>query len=166
VLETERLILRRYERADLDALVPILGDAQTMSFYPHPLTRDECESWIERNLDSYERDGFGLLVLEDKATNEFLGNCGPVKRVVEGQEDVELGWHVKRSRWRQGIATEAALACRDYAFGDFELERLISIILPANVPSQGVARKIGMSVEREAVYKGFPSLIYSMDKPR
>jgi RimJ/RimL family protein N-acetyltransferase len=166
VLETERLNLRRYELEDLDALEEILGDPETMRFYPHPYERDDCRAWIQNNLGRYESDGFGLFVIEDKASGEFLGNCGPAKRVVEGVEDVELGWHVKRSRWRQGIATEAALACRDHAFDELGLERLISIILPVNIPSQGVAKKIGMTVEREALYKGFPSLIYSMTRPR
>ena len=78
---------------------------------------------------------------------------------------MEVGYHVNRAYWRQGLATEAAAACRDHAFGVLGLDRLIAIVLPEKLPSQAVARKIGMEVEKEADHAGRRHLIFSMRKP-
>jgi RimJ/RimL family protein N-acetyltransferase len=142
-----------------------LGDAETMRFYPHPFSRDESEDWILRNIKRYEDDGFGLYAIEDKETGEFLGNCGPVRQFVEGAPETELGWHIKRSHWGRGIAPEAGAACRDHAFEELGQRRLISLIQPVNVPSQRVAEKIGMKVEREVMYAGLPHLVYALSSP-
>jgi ribosomal-protein-alanine N-acetyltransferase len=165
VLETDRLRIRPYVIEDLDEIASILGDPVTMRYYPHPFSRAEARAWIERNLARYEEDGFGLFAIDDRATGEFLGNCGPVRQVVEGVPEVELGWHVKRSWWGRGIATEAAVAWRDHSFGPLGRERLISLILPRNLPSRRVAEKIGMTVKRTGMHAGQPHLIYALARP-
>ena len=164
-LETERLVLRPYELDDLDELAPILGDPETMQYYPAPFTREKSQEWIEANLGRYASDGFGLWAIESKDTGEFLGNCGPVRRVVDGEQEVEVGWHVKRSHWRRGIATEAARACCAYAFEELGLGRLISLIRGVNVPSRGVAENLGMTIEKEIVYAGTPHYVYVLPRP-
>jgi [ribosomal protein S5]-alanine N-acetyltransferase len=163
-LETERLRLRPYREDDLDDLFAILGDAETMRYYPKPFTREESLAWIAKNLDRYRRDGFGLWAIESRDTGEFLGNCGPVRQMVDGWDEVELGWHVRRSHWRQGIATEAAATCRDHAFTTLGLDRLISLIRPENLPSRGVAEKIGMTVEKRVEWASLPHLVYTMTR--
>jgi RimJ/RimL family protein N-acetyltransferase len=164
-LDTDRLRLRPYRVEDQDDLFGIIGDAETMRFYPRPYTREETLGWITDQLERYERDGFGLWVIEDKADGGFLGNCGPAIRTVEGQDEVELGWHVKRSAWGRGIAPEAAAACRDHSLGVLGIDRLISLVRPENGPSRRVAEKIGMRVDRMADYKGIPHLVYSISRP-
>ncbi|MGI8707774.1 MAG: GNAT family N-acetyltransferase [Actinomycetota bacterium] len=164
LLRTERLGLRPFRVGDLDDLESMLGDAETMKYYPNPFTREMCSSWIEDNRRRYEEDGFGLWVIEELITGEFLGDCGPAKRFVEGVWMVELGWHVKRSCWRQGIASEAALACKGHAFRNLGVPKLVSMIRPVNIPSKGVASKIGMSIEREVRYKNYRHLLYSVGR--
>ena len=87
---------------------------------------------------AYERDGFALLAVEDRATGEFLGNVGPILQHVDGVDEVELGWSITPARARQGIATEAAFACRDWVFATLPIDHVISLILPAN---DAVARR-------------------------
>lgn len=153
--------IRPYTFDDLDDLHSILGDAETMRFYERPFTRDETRSWIERNIQRYEDERLGLWALELKATGEFVGNCGPVRQYVEGRDEIELGWHVDRRRQRQGLATEAALACRDYCHDELGITRLIALVRPVNVPSRRVAEKIGMTVERETFWGNFQHLVYA-----
>jgi RimJ/RimL family protein N-acetyltransferase len=162
ILTTERLVLPPYRREDLDALFGILGDPETMQYYPAPYSREGTLAWITDNLQRYKRDGFGLWAIEDRATGDFLGNCGPAAREVEGVLEVELGWHVKRARWRQGIASEAAAACRDHCFDTLGLGRLISLVRPENVPSCRVAEKIGMAVEREIDWHDLRHRVYAV----
>jgi RimJ/RimL family protein N-acetyltransferase len=160
VLESERLRLRHFTPEDLDELAAILTDPETMKYYARPFTVEEAKGWIDQNIERYEVDGFGLWAIVSKEDGEFLGDCGPVRRLVDGYEEVEIGWQVKRSRWRQGIASEAGAACRDYAFGTLGLDRVISLIRPENIPSRGVAEKIGMSIEKEIDYKGMAHYVY------
>jgi ribosomal-protein-alanine N-acetyltransferase len=164
VLETERLRLRHFSPDDLDDLALILTDAETMQYYERPFTRDEATLWIDQNLQRYPDDGFGLWAVVSKDSGEFLGDCGPVRRLVDGRDEVEIGWQVKRSRWRQGIASEAGAACRDHAFGPLGLGRVISLIRPENIPSRGVAEKIGMTIEKEIDYKGMNHLVYMKER--
>jgi RimJ/RimL family protein N-acetyltransferase len=165
LISTSRLRLRAYLPADVDERAAMFADKQTMRYYPRTKSRDETVAWIDRNLRSYERNGFGLWVVELKSTGEFLGECGLVVQKVDGAPEIELGYSIKRARWGQGFAPEAAIACRDHAFEVLGLRRLISIIHPDNVPSQAVARKIGMRHEKDTQLSGLPQRIYSLDAP-
>ena len=164
LLETERLRLRRYRADDLDDAHSMLGDQETMQYYPSPFTREMSSRWIEDNMRRYEEDGFGLWVVEELTTGEFLGNCGPAWRLIEDVWMVELGWHIKRSHWRRGLATEAASACRDYAFATLDIPRVVSLIRPVNIPSRGVAGKIGMTIDREVDYKNYHHYLYAVER--
>ncbi|HEY2802486.1 MAG TPA: GNAT family N-acetyltransferase, partial [Actinomycetota bacterium] len=118
VIETGRLLLRPFDTNDVEELHAVLGDAETMTYYPAAFSLKETETWVRTNIERYERDGTGLWAIEDRATGEFLGDCGLVHQLVDGEDEVEVGWHVKRSGWGQGIAPEAGGAFRDRAFGE------------------------------------------------
>ena len=167
-LETARLRLRPLEMTDAVALNVIQSDPVHMRFYPHPFSLDESREWIERMRERRERDGVSLLAVEDRETGEFLGNVGPILQHVDGVDEVELGWSITPARARQGIATEAALACRDWAFATLPSDHLISLILPTNVPSRGVAEHIGMTVWKDVMWgveKPHLHFVYRVDRP-
>jgi [ribosomal protein S5]-alanine N-acetyltransferase len=163
-IETARLRLRPFaaDLSDLDALHEIQADPGHMRFYPHPFSREESRAWIERSLERQDRDGFSLWAIEDRETGDFLGNCGPVVQVVDGVEEIELGWSVTPKRAGQGIATEAAAAWRDRCLGPLGMQHVVSLIRPENTPSRRVAEKIGMTVWKETIHGsiGWPHLVY------
>jgi RimJ/RimL family protein N-acetyltransferase len=165
IIETSRLRLRELVPDDVEDLHAVLGEAETMRFYPHPLSLQETAEWIERSRWRYRTQGHGLWALILKENGELVGDCGlTVQRVGEADE-IEIGYHVKRTYWRQGLATEAAVACRDHAFQNLGVARLICIIRPQNIPSQGVARNIGMRPEKEVIWAGLPHVIFAMERP-
>jgi RimJ/RimL family protein N-acetyltransferase len=164
VLKTQRLCLREYKHEDLDALAMMFADEELMRYYSHPKSRDESLAWIEWNLGLYQEHGFGLWVMELLHTAEFIGDCGLTPQTVQGVTDIEVGWHTKREQWNRGLATEAAIACRDRAFGELGLERLISIVHPDNLASKRVAEKIGMKVESTVPHGSSPKVIYAMER--
>jgi RimJ/RimL family protein N-acetyltransferase len=170
VIETQRLRLRPFapDLSDLDALHEIQSDAHHMRFYPHPFSREESRAWIERSLDRQERLGYSLWAIEDRETREFLGNCGPIPQVVDGIEEVELGWSVTPRRAREGIASEAAEAWRDHCLGPLGMDHVISLIRPENAPSRGVAERIGMTVWKDTLHGGdrWLHLVYRVDAAR
>ena len=165
VAVTERLVLREQSLDDADALAEILGDPETMKYYPRPFTWDEARGWVERNIRSYEVNGFGLWALELKDTGEFVGQCGLTIQEVEGESLVEAGWHVNKKHQRKGYASEAGAQAVTLGFERFGRDKIISLILPANVPSAGVARNIGMHVEREVDYKGLRHNVWAIGSP-
>jgi RimJ/RimL family protein N-acetyltransferase len=138
-LDTARLRLRPLTMGDVEALNAIQSDPVHMRFYPHPLGMEESRDWIRRMQERYAENGFALLAVEDRATGEFLGNVGPLVQHVDDDDEIELGWSITPARARQGLATEAALACRDWVFSTLDAERVISLIMPENTPSRGVA---------------------------
>jgi RimJ/RimL family protein N-acetyltransferase len=113
VLETERLLIRDLRKDDLDDLAAVFGDPETMRFYPRPYSRDEVRAMIDRNLARHAAYGFCLWAVEERDGGAFLGDCGLTIQLVEGIAEVEIAWHVARTRWREGIATEAATAVRE-----------------------------------------------------
>jgi RimJ/RimL family protein N-acetyltransferase len=166
VLETERLILRHFVPEDLDALAAILGDPVTMRFYPQDFDRDASWAWLESQLTRYERDGVGLWAMDLRDTGELIGDCGLAIQALDGRDETEIGWHVRRELWGRGLATEGGAACRDWGFANRDVDRLISIILPENLQSRRVAEKIGMRVGWETTWAGLPHLIHVIDRPQ
>jgi RimJ/RimL family protein N-acetyltransferase len=162
VLETARLRLRELQPSDLDFVAGMLGDAETMRFYPKPYTRDESREWIDRQRRRYAADGHGLWLASLKETGEPVGQVGLIRQHVDGVAEDEVGYLIARAHWRRGLATEAALATRDHAFGALGKPRVISLIRPSNLPSQGVARKLGMRVEKTTCCWDLDHLVFAL----
>lgn len=101
-------------------------------------------------MQRYTQHGFGLWALVLKESSELIGDCGLVVQDVEGVEEVEIGYHVRRDWWGQGLATEAAQACRNYGFNQLGFNKLISLIHPANIASRRVAQKNGMRLVKKS----------------
>jgi ribosomal-protein-alanine N-acetyltransferase len=160
VVETSRLILREFSLRDVHALARVLSDPETMRFYPAPFDRNGVEGWIARNQKRYAEEGHGLWAMVLKTDSQLVGDCGLTLQDVDGARELEIGYHVRRDFWRQGLATEAARACRDYGFARLPAERLISLIRPENLASRHVAEKNGMTVWKEVVRAGIPHLVY------
>ena len=162
VLETPRLTLREFRSEDVDALARVLADGETMRYYPAPLGPAEVEQWIERNRRRYRESGYGLWAMILKPGAELIGDCGLVKQTVDGVDEIEIGYHVRRDCWKQGLATEAARACRDYGFARLKVDRLISLIRPENLPSRRVAEKNGMKLWKEVLWHGLPHSVFAV----
>jgi RimJ/RimL family protein N-acetyltransferase len=164
ILETPGLRLREFRPADLDELAPMVADEEQMRFYPGLRTRDDARAWIDRNLASYEENGFGIWLIESRPTSEFLGYCGIRPLVLDGVSTTEIGWHTKKAAWNRGVATEAAAAVRDLAFTRFAQTRLVALIPPDHVGSRRVAEKIDMHEEGAAVVDGDRYATYVIER--
>ena len=147
---------------DLDDMAALLGDPDVMRFYPAPKTREQAAAWIEWNQRNYAEHGYGLWVIETHE-GDFVGDCGLTWQAVNGVKKLEVGYHVA-PRWQgQGLASEAAAACRDFARGHVEVPELIAIIHPDNRASERVAEKIGMQrVEDDRPANSSPRIVMSM----
>lgn len=165
ILETERLVLRKFTLADVPALKAVLGDPVAMQYYPAPYSRQGVEEWIKKNLQRYEHDGHGLWAMLLKPSLELIGDCGCPLQEVEGRNHIEVGYHLRRDLWGRGYATEAARACIEYAFNQLGAERVISMIRPENMPSRRVADRNGLVCEKIVFWRGYDHCIYVKEKP-
>jgi ribosomal-protein-alanine N-acetyltransferase len=161
IIETERLLLRQYKEDDIPSLHSIFSDSETMEYYPNPFSFEQTQNWVKRNQERYQEDGYGLWAICMKENNEFIGDCGLVKQKVDGRTEVEIGYHINKKYWSKGLASEAAKACKEYGFYKLDLNKLISIIDPKNIPSIRVAEKIGFTKEKEVFIFNKKHYIYS-----
>lgn len=143
-LETERLFLRQLTNGDIGDLHKILSDPESMRHYPRPFTLAKSERWIQWNLDNYRTYGFGLWAVVRKEDGRFLGDCGLTMQSIGGQSLPEIGYHIDKAYTGRGYATEAARACRNYAFDVLQFPAVYSYMKYTNTASFRVAEKNGM----------------------
>ncbi len=149
ILETERLFLREMTMDDFDSLYAVLADPEIMQHYPYTFDEERVRSWIERNMNRYKDDGFGLWAVCLKDTGEMIGDCGLTLQNIDGQMLPEIGYHIRKDQQRKGYAKEAAAAVRDWAFQNTEYPALYSYCKYTNVGSFKTAESIGMHFEKE-----------------
>lgn len=147
ILETERLYLREMNQGDFAALCKILQDDETMYAYEGAFSDAEAQEWLDRQISRYRRWGFGLWAVILKETDEMIGQCGLTMQPWKNEEVLEIGYLFNRMYWHRGYASEAAEACKAYAFDVLKAEEVCSIIRDTNRASQKVAIRNGMRVK-------------------
>ena len=164
-LVTERLLLRQMSSADLPFVTYMLGHPEIMRFYPKTQQKPEevAAAWIERQVVRYEKWGYGLWLVELKESGEPVGQVGLTIQIVDGVDETEVGYLIDNRHWRKNFAFEAASACRDYAFDALNCPYVISLVHPVNMPSRGVARKMGMTEWKRADHANLEHIVFRID---
>ena len=167
ILETARLCLREMEETDFPALCGMLQDREVMYAYEHAFSDQEAWEWLHRQQARYRRDGFGLWAVVERETGRMVGQCGLTWQDWNDISVPEVGYLLQKVFWHCGYATEAALACRDFAFDVLHMGAVYSIIRENNLPSRRVAERCGMTVRGGLVkrYYGMdmPHVVYGVD---
>lgn len=145
IIETDRLLLRELTPDDLPALRRLLQDDQAMVAYEGAFSDAEVQDWLDRQLARYQRWRFGLWAVLLRESGQVIGQCGLTMQPWKGQEVLEIGYLLERAHWHHGYATEAARACKDYAFATLDATEVCSIIRDTNLASQRVALRNGMT---------------------
>jgi RimJ/RimL family protein N-acetyltransferase len=160
-LETERLKLRPFVEADLDAYARMCADPETMRYIGLGTTLSRADAWrsMAMFLGHWQLRGYGMWAVEDKRTGAFIGRIG--LHNPEGWPELEVGWLLDRAHWGQGLATEGGRAAMTFAFDRLNLERISSVIHPQNAASIRVAEKLGMRRERTTQINGVDVVIFA-----
>ncbi len=146
ILETERLYLREMNQGDFNPLCKILQDEATMYAYEGAFSDKEVQEWLDRQISRYQKWNFGLWAVILKENDEMIGQCGLTMQPWKETEVLEIGYLFNRSYWHKGYATEAAMACKKYAFEVLKADEVCSIIRDTNIASQNVADRNGMKI--------------------
>jgi RimJ/RimL family protein N-acetyltransferase len=172
IIETERLVMRPFDRGDLGALAELHAEE---SFWWFPLRRgmsgEETVSFLDRAMATYastERPSFHALV--ERSTGSLMGWAGlsVPNFLPEVLPAVEVGWRLGGPFRGHGYATEAATAALDWGFGPLGLDPIISIFEPENVPSGRVMDRLGFDAGFETVHPalGLPLVVRSLSAGR
>jgi ribosomal-protein-alanine N-acetyltransferase len=147
VLETPRLLLRAWRSSDREPFYRMNSDPRVMEFFPQCLSREASDEVVDRIERHFERYGFGLFAADLRETGDFIGFIGLARPSFEAHftPAVEIGWRLAAEFWNRGWATEGARAVVRYGFEELRLPEIVSITVPANVPSRRVMEKLGMT---------------------
>jgi RimJ/RimL family protein N-acetyltransferase len=160
MIETSRLRLRRLRASDEPDVIALDGDPEVMRYVGSPpgprpphVTRERMRQWI-----GADHEPLGFWAVESRDDGRFLGLCALIR--MPAGDDIELAYRLARAAWGQGMATEAAGALVDYAFGALELPKLVAVTYPENRASQRVLEKIGFARQGVIDYKGVRAAHY------
>ena len=164
MLETERLRLRAFREADLDAYAAICADPEVMRYLGDGRALSRADAWRQMALiiGHWTLRGYGLWAVEERATGALVGRLGFFK--PEGWPGFELGWMLRRASWGRGYATEGAGRALAHAFTEMGRDHLISLIRPDNRASIRVAERLGERLERRTDLFGQEALVYGIDR--
>jgi ribosomal-protein-alanine N-acetyltransferase len=162
-LETERLVVRTFEARDGDAWVAMFSDPEVTRFLPGaaPPTKDRFETQLTARLAMEAELGYAMWAIEEKATGMFTGQCGlrPAASMdPNAGSEIDLGYHLSRSSWNKGYATEAVVAVLGHGLGSVGLDRVMAVALPENIGSWRVMEKPGRRYDGTAAYHGMDGL--------
>lgn len=147
ILETPRLIIRNWREEDRDLLFEINSDPEVMRFFPMRRNRKEADEIFDYIQSLIAETGIGFYAIELKADGKVAGFCGLLRtdlapHIPKGT--IEIGWRLAKRYWRQGLASEAAIALLRYGFETLDLDEIVSFAVKDNLPSIAVMRRIGM----------------------
>ena len=167
-LVSSRLLLRRLEESDLDALYAFMGDIEVMYAWEYTFTREDVFSWIER-MRSFPNPELGYRALCLKGQEDrIIGQAGILPKTIFGKECLEIGYILDRRFWHMGYATEAGALLLDHAFDSLGAGEMYATIRPMNTSSLAVAGRLGMHACGEIVihHRGqdMPHTVLQTDK--
>ncbi|RIA46786.1 RimJ/RimL family protein N-acetyltransferase [Hephaestia caeni] len=176
MIESERLILRRWRAADRPVFHAHCSDPAVMEFLGPRLTRAETDAALDRQNGYLESHGYCFWAVERRADGALLGSCGlkPGAPDTPIADDVEIGWRFGRAYWGQGYARESAEASLAWGWANTPAPRIAAITVAANTRSWGLMERLGMArvadgdFDHPAVPDGSPlkrHILYRIARP-
>jgi len=150
VIPASDVLIRPYRASDVAAAWDAIGESRTalhrwMPWCHQRYSIDDCRSWIEAQIPAFEQGTafeFAIVSTDDR----YLGGCG-LNRLDDLNRRANLGYWVRTSATRRGVATRAVRELRDWAFEQTPLIRLEVVVAVGNVASEGVATRAGATRE-------------------
>lgn len=144
---SERLGFRNFMDSDLIPFHKMNSDPEVMKYFPSVLVKEQTRSLMDRINDHITEHGFGFFAIDLLSEKNFIGFIG-LKRtnfIADFTPCVEIGWRLDKNYWNQGLATEGASKCLDFAFNESDLNDIYSFTALVNFPSERIMQKIGMN---------------------
>ena len=148
LFHTPRLYCRRWQAEDLEQIYAVYADPEGARWVGdgQPITRDECERWLEVTANNYQTRGYGMFALDEQSSKRTVGFAGLVH--PDQQVEPEIKYAFLKSHWGQGLASEVVPALLNYGAAHHGLGEIIATVAQENLPSQRVLTKSGMAYSR------------------
>lgn len=149
VLETERLVLRRFTLADAEFVLRLVNEPAWLRYIgdKHVRSLEDARNYLRTGpLDMYERYGYGMYLVELKDSGVAIGSCGLLKRDI--LPDPDIGYAFLPEFWGKGYALEAAAAVLQYGHREQRLPRILALTSPDNERSIRILQSCGMHFQR------------------
>jgi RimJ/RimL family protein N-acetyltransferase len=117
-----------------------------------------------KHIEEWDRVGWSLWTIRDRATGTFIGRGGLRPVTIEGVEEVELGYGLRPEWWDRGLATEMSRTALEVGFERLGLESIVAFTLPTNTRSRHVMEKLGLTFERDIVWADMPHVLYRITR--
>ncbi|MDF3835791.1 GNAT family N-acetyltransferase [Cupriavidus basilensis] len=145
-LETARLRLRQWRKADFAPFAALNADPLAMAHFPAPLDRAASDAMALRCQSLIAGRGWGFWAVERKPDGVFVGMVGLHEPAwtLPFSPCVEIGWRLAPAYWGQGYAMEAALAALRFGFERLALAEIVSFTALPNAPSRALMERLGM----------------------
>ena len=161
MLQTQRLILRGWQKCDREPFAQMSADAEVMKYFPATLSRQESDALVERIEKHHQVHEFGLWAVEERSTGAFIGFIGLNVPTFEAHftPTVEVGWRLAKGFWGKGYATEGARKVISYGFEAIGLTEIVSFTAQLNLRSIAVMKRLGMTHQEDDDFDhpGLPS---------
>jgi ribosomal-protein-alanine N-acetyltransferase len=150
VLESQRMLFRPHEAADLEAFCAMEQDPEVRRYVGGaPRTREVAEERFWNRAMQIVDDRLAMWACMLKATGDYIGRCGLYAN-VQGEDRIPreavLGYYLRPELWGKGLATEAARAFVRFGFGELKLSRIVSTVQEGNEASLHILKKLGFVV--------------------
>lgn len=155
IIETERLILRKWKDEDVEPFTRINQDPLVIEFLRGPMTREEAQNFIIWANEQIDCNGFGLWATTLKDTGELIGFIGLNRPnfTASFTPCVEIAWRLDSNHWGKGYATEGARAVLKFGFEKVHLNEIVAFTVPANKRSLRVMEKLGMQQDMNGTFQ-------------
>jgi [ribosomal protein S5]-alanine N-acetyltransferase len=163
VLETSRLILRKFRQNDLDDLCCLYADVEVRRYFPEGiLSREQTKEELDWHISEGRiKPQLGLWATIHRSSGRFIGRCGLIPWIIEKKPEVEVAYMLAKDFWRQGLGAEVAAALVQHGFVRLRLARLIALVDPMNISSIRTAERVGFRFERKVKVKDMKAHLYS-----
>lgn len=159
---TPRLDARRLTAADRAEIHRMHRDAAVMTHLGGVRDDLQTDEYMAINLRHWNAHNFGLWIVFEKGGKEPIGRALLRHVLLDGRDDVELGYAFYRTHWGRGFATEIARECVRIAFEELGLDTVVALTSPTNLASQHVLEKAGLRYERSLEHHGMPTMLFRM----
>jgi ribosomal-protein-alanine N-acetyltransferase len=150
-LKSVRIGFRCWAKEDLPLARELWGGIEVTRYFGGPLSEAEIGERMEREILRTEKYGFQYWPIHLLADDEHVGCCGlRPYRLEEGIP--ELGFHLRPKYWGCGLASEAARAVIDYAFGTMGAKGFSAGHHPENLASKRVIEKLGFRYSHDEFF--------------
>jgi [ribosomal protein S5]-alanine N-acetyltransferase len=157
---TARLDARRLTAADIDEVRRMHLDPAVMTHLGGVRDEAETDEYMTLNLRHWATFNFGLWIVYERGSLVPVGRALLRHVMLDAGDEVEVGYALYPAFWGRGLATEIATACVRLGFDELHLPTIVALTGPANVASQRVLAKSGLTYERALDHHGARHLLY------